>query len=103
MKTCFVNNYYTKGVLVVLATLALAVPAFAHQGTVTKYLQRPGYLVNPNDMMLAGENIWSDVDWNKVMIPQPSPTVPPLCCGSNYLHVCGSHYLNRSDGGSMGV
>ncbi len=64
---------WRSGLCLVLA-LGVMQPAFGHRGTVTKYLQRPGYLVDPDNMQLSGENIPSDIDWHKVM---QSPTIEP--------------------------
>ncbi len=50
-------------------------PAQADQGTVLKYSQLPGYLIDPLDMLISGENIPSDVDWNA--LNAASPTQPP--------------------------
>ena len=62
--------------LLALALIAvLAATAQADQGTVLKWSQRPGYLVDPLDMNISGENIPSDVDWNA--LNAASPTQPP--------------------------
>ena len=44
------------------------------KGTVPKYQQPLGHLFEPNNMMVWGEDIPSDVDWHSVMM---SPTIPP--------------------------
>jgi len=55
--------------------LVCGASAQAGVGTVSKYSQRPGYLVDPLDMLISGENIPSDVDWNA--LNNAIPTAPP--------------------------
>lgn len=59
----------------IVATMATS--ALAHRGTDLKYSQPIGHLVDlswPTNMMVWGEDIPSDVDWNKIM---ESPTLEP--------------------------
>lgn len=50
--------------------------ASADQGTVVKYSQLPGYLIDPNEMLISGEDIPSDVDWG-ALVANTGPVPPP--------------------------
>jgi hypothetical protein len=66
-------------IVVLLATCGWAqeVPRFRPKGTVIKYDQPIRHVIDdrwPTDMANWGEDIPSDVDWNKIM---QSPTIEP--------------------------
>jgi len=76
-------NRTARTLLATIAIVALLAPCcwaqriFLPKGTVVKYSQPIRHVIDPgwpNDMMNWGEDIPSDVDWNKIM---QSPTLDP--------------------------
>jgi hypothetical protein len=73
------NRTVLRGLAAIVAVALIAPNApgqriFQPKGNIIKYEQPLGHFVEPPNMMLWGEDIWSDVDWNKIM---QSPTLMP--------------------------